>query len=165
MNTMLTRCLLWIGIMTGCIWLSTAVAGAGSAKNMGGWEPGGAYDSHYDATELDYFRANIVKVKTKEPMPGMSPGIVLDVRESKDEEVIQVHVCPIWYMDVKGLGLRRGDRVKIKGVWAEINGNDVFMASKIKRGDHFVLKVRLTSDGTPFWSMSPERLAKEKADD
>jgi hypothetical protein len=38
------------------------------------------------------------------------------------------------------------------------------MASKIKKGDYFVLKVRLTKDGTPFWTMSPEQLAKEKQD-
>ena len=163
MNSWLTRCLQWILMISVCVFVSAGVTDAGSAKDMGGWEPGGDYDSNYDASELDYFRANIVKIKTATPMPGMSPGIVLDVRESKEEEVIRVHVCPTWYLDVKGLGLRRGDRVKIKGVWAEIDGNDIFMASKIKRGDHFVLKVRLTSDGTPFWSMTPEQLAKEKA--
>jgi hypothetical protein len=39
------------------------------------------------------------------------------------------------------------------------------MASKIKMGDYFSLKVRLTKDGTPFWTMSPEQLAKERASD
>jgi hypothetical protein len=36
------------------------------------------------------------------------------------------------------------------------------MASKIKKGDYFVLKVRLTKDGKPFWTMSPEELEQEK---
>ena len=61
-----------------------------------------------------------------------------------------------------GFALKRGDRIKIRGVWAEINGKDVFLAAEIKKGNFFVLKVRLTKDGTPFWSMSKEELALEK---
>ena len=40
------------------------------------------------------------------------------------------------------------------------------MAAKIKKkgSDVFVLKVRLTSDGKPFWIMGPEELAKERAE-
>ena len=47
--------------------------------------------------------------------------------------------------------------------WAEIDGKDVFMASKIKKGDFFDLKVRLTKNGKPFWTMDPEELARERA--
>jgi hypothetical protein len=97
------------------------------------------------------------------PMAGMLPAVVLQVKESEGETV-DVHVCPSWYIEPGSVGLKRGDKVKIRGVWAEIGGHDVFMASKIKKGDYFVLKVRLTKDGTPFWTMSPEQLAKEKQD-
>jgi len=135
---------------------------AGEKKDMRGWEKDSPYNKLYDASEMDSFKARIVKIKEVTPMPGMSPGVALHVRESKDETTI-VHVCPAWYMGTKDIGLKRGDRIKIKGVWAEINGEDVFIASKIKRGDFFVLKVRLTKGGTPFWTMSPEELAKEKA--
>jgi hypothetical protein len=44
-----------------------------------------------------------------------------------------------------------------------IDGQDIFMAAKIKQGENFVFKIRLTKDGTPFWSLSPEELAKELA--
>jgi len=37
------------------------------------------------------------------------------------------------------------------------------MAAKIKKGEK-AIKVRLTSDGKPFWAMSPEELKKELAD-
>jgi len=36
------------------------------------------------------------------------------------------------------------------------------MASKVKRGNDFEFKVRLTKDGTPFWTMTPEQLARER---
>ena len=127
-----------------------------------GWEPGSAYNKLYDASETDYFRATVTKVTDVVPMPGMSAGVALMVKEAPDEEAIEVHVCPTWYMDKGGIGLKRGDRIKIRGVWAEIDGKDVFLAAKIKRGDYFVLKVRLTKDGKPFWAMSEEELEKEK---
>jgi hypothetical protein len=142
---------------------STAVVAAGPPKEMGGWEPGSPYNKLYNAVELDSFKAEVVKVKEVVPMAGMSPAVVLQVKESEGETV-DVHVCPSWYIEPGSVGLKRGDKVKIRGVWAEIDGRNVFMASKIKKGDYFVLKVRLTKDGTPFWTMSPEQLAKEQQD-
>lgn len=66
-----------------------------------------------------------------------------------------------------GLGLSNpgtvhGDDKRDMGGW-EIDGKVVFMASKIKKGTDWEFKVRLTKDGTPFWTMSPEQLAKERA--
>ena len=136
---------------------------AADEAEMKGWEPDSPYNRYYKPSELDYFRANVVKIAEVEPMPGMSPAVALYVQETGDDEVITVHVCPAWYIGPENLGLKRGDRVKIRGVWAEIDGKDVFMASKIKKGDYFVLKVRMTKDGTPFWAMTPEQLAAEKA--
>jgi hypothetical protein len=74
-----------------------------------------------------------------------------------------VHLCPTWFAKPEDVGVKPGDRVTVKGCWAEINGKDVFMASKVKKGDIFEFKVRLTQDGTPFWTMTPEQLAKERA--
>ena len=142
----------------------TAAAGfAADANRQDGWQPGSAYNKMYDASELDAFKATVVKVTEVVPMPGMSAGVAIIVKEAPEEEPIEVHVCPTWYMDKGGVGLKRGDRVKIRGVWAEIDGKDVFLASKIKKGDYFVLKVRLTKDGKPFWSMSQEELEQETA--
>ncbi len=53
-------------------------------------------------------------------------------------------------------------KTKIKGVWAVIDDKDVFMAAKAKQGDDFEFKVRLTKDGTPFWTMSAEEITREK---
>ena len=37
------------------------------------------------------------------------------------------------------------------------------MASKIKKGNYFEFKVRLTKNGKPFWTMTPEELSRERA--
>jgi hypothetical protein len=151
-----------IAVMLPVFLLSVANTVAADPNRKDGWEQGSSYNKLYDASETDYFRANVVKVKEIVPMQGMSAGVALIVKEAPDEEPIEVHVCPKWYMDKGGIGLKRGDRIKIRGVWAEIDGKDVFLAAKIKRGDYFVLKVRLTKDGKPFWSMTEEELNNEK---
>jgi hypothetical protein len=93
-------------------------------------------------------------------MPGMSPGTALVVREGDDE--FDVHLCPTWYRKPSEIPLTKNERIKLRGVWAEINGKFVFIASKIKKDpDIEVIKVRLTKDGTPFWTMTPEQLAAE----
>lgn len=95
-------------------------------------------------------------------MPGMSPATVVIVRDGS--ELVEVHLCPTWFAKPNEVGVKKGDRVKLKGAWAEVDGKDIFMASKIKKGEYFEFKVRLTKDGTPFWSMSEEQLAFERAE-
>lgn len=125
-----------------------------------GWEIGSPYNKLYNPKERDSMKGSVTKFKTVTPLPGMAPGTAFILEESKDDKVL-VHLCPIAYAKAKETGIKKGDRVKVKGSWVEIDGEDVFIASKVKRGDHFQFKVRLTSDGTPFWTMSPEQLKKE----
>jgi len=132
-------------------------------KEMGGWELGSPYDKHYNAAELDKIRVDVIKVTEVVPMEGMAPGSGLVVRERGSDEDIIVHIAPVSFIKPSETGISKGDRLKIRGCWAEIGEEDIFMASKIKKGDYFVLKVRLTKDGMPFWSMSPQQLAAERA--
>jgi hypothetical protein len=146
-----------------CVCASTACFAA-EKKNMQGWEKDSPYNKLYDPNEMDKIKGVVVKITEVTPLPGMSPAVALLIREAEEEETL-VHLCPTWYRKPNAVGIRRGDEVKVKGVWAEVNGEFVFMASKVKKGDYFEFKVRLTKDGTPFWTMSPEELAKETASD
>jgi hypothetical protein len=164
-GVMFKRLKLGVIILAVGFWLlNISMAMTADKKDMGGWEIGSPYNKHYDVSEVERFRAWVVKVAETVPMPGMSPGVALHVREGNapGDEITVVHVCPTWFIKPSSIGLKPGDRVKIRGVWAEINGKDVFMASKIKKGDYFSLKVRLTKDGRPFWTMDPQELAAER---
>ena len=130
-------------------------------KDMQGWDEGGAYNKLYKPSELDKFRCTIKKVVEVVPMEGMAPAVAL-IADEGDGEEFMIHVGPKWFLG-DAIGLKRGDRIKIRGSWAEIDGEEVFIASKIKKGDFFELKVRLTKNGKPFWTMTPEELAKEQA--
>jgi len=131
------------------------------AGDIKGWEINSKYNSYYDYKELDSLKGILKKFKKVTPLPGMAPGTAFILQEG--DESILVHLCPQSFADAKGTGLRRGAKTKVKGSWAFINDQDVFMASKAKQGEHFQFKVRLTKNGTPFWTMTPEELAKERA--
>ena len=154
--------------MTALILLSLVVAlsyvQAEEKRDMKGWGLDDPYNKLYDVREFEKIRCYVVRVKEVVPMPGMSPATALDVREGAYE--YEVHLCPTWYRKPSEIRLKKNERIKLKGVWAEINGKDVFMASKVKKDpDTEIIKVRLTKDGTPFWTMTPERLAMEIKND
>jgi hypothetical protein len=154
--------------ITGIILLSFVV-GAGYVQaeekpDMKGWGIDDPYNKHYDVREFEKIRAWVVRVKEVIPMPGMSPATALEIREGA--YVHEVHLCPTWYRKPSEIRLKKNERIKVKGVWAEINGKDIFMASKVKKDPNTeIIKVRLTKDGTPFWTMTPERLAMETKKD
>ena len=139
------------------------VSAAGEKKNMKGWEIDSPYNQNYDVKEYEKFRAWVVGFKEESPMKGMSKATIMIVKDG--EELIDVHLCPTWFAKPEDVGVKKGDRVKIKGVWAEIEEEDVFMASKVKKGEFFEFKVRLTKNGKPFWTMSKEELAWERLPD
>lgn len=134
---------------------------ASSADGLAGWGKDDAYNKLYNAKELDQFKGNVEEIKDVTPTSGMAPGVGIKVRD-QDKEMIEVHVGPKAYVKVDSIGLKVGDKIKVRGVWADIDGKEVFMASKIKKGDNLELKVRRTRDGMPYWAMTPEEVAKEK---
>ena len=127
---------------------------------MNGWDIDDPYHKHYDVKKLEKFKGRVVRVKEVTPMQKMSPGVAIDIQVNGD--IIEVQICPTWFARPNEIGVKKGDRVQIRGVRVQINGKDVILASKIKKGDHFEFKVRLTKNGKPFWTMTPEELAKER---
>jgi hypothetical protein len=136
--------------------LATSVFAADTYK---GWEKNSEYNALYNYKERDSLKGKLLKFKKVTPLSGMDSGTAFILQEG-DEEIL-VHLCPSEYADPQQTGLRKGVKTKVKGAWAVIDNTDVFIASKAKQGEDFEFKVRLTKDGTPFWTMSAEELAKE----
>ena len=164
MQIKLKRFLVLASLVLISVTLGFGYALAEDNRDMQGWEIDSPYNKLYDVREYEKIRAWVVRVKEVVPMPGMSPATALDVREGSD--VFEVHLCPTWYRKPSEIRLKKNERIKLKGAWAEINGKDVFMASKVKKDpDTEILKVRLTKDGTPFWTMTSEQIAMEMKKD
>lgn len=134
--------------------------GHARAEDTGGWGLNDPYNTHYDPGDVEQIKASVIDVTEVVPLPGMSPGVALMVKEGDDGDEIMVHLCPTWYKKADRIGIRKGDKISIRGHYAEINGAAVVMAAKIKNKKKS-FKVRLTSDGTPFWTLSQDRLKKE----
>ncbi|MEW6218138.1 MAG: hypothetical protein AB1634_01205 [Thermodesulfobacteriota bacterium] len=132
------------------------------ASDLAGWEKDSPYQRLYKPAEVDKIKVTVVRRQEVVPIPGMAPGLALVVTEG-GEATFLVHLGPKSYLDRQPLAVAPGDTVKIRGVWAEIGGQEVFMAAKIKKDDGYQYKLRLTSDGRPFWSLSPEERAREAA--
>jgi hypothetical protein len=131
-------------------------------KDMTGWEVGSEYNDLYNPKERDTIKGTIVKFVKITPLPGMAAGTGFILDEGGGDKVL-IHVCPISFASGRETGLKRGDWVKVKGAWADIGEETVFIAAKIKTDSDYNFKVRLTSDGKPFWTMSAEQLEKERA--
>ncbi|WP_034642591.1 hypothetical protein [Desulfovibrio inopinatus] len=149
-----------IGFFTSLALLLTAPASFAHSGKYAGWERGGKYDQLYDASELDSFKGRVVDVVEIIPFPGMAPGVGLIVEDKNDRQKETVHLGPKGFVNLDSIGLRVGDMVKVRGVWAEIDGNDVVLANKVKK-EQDQIKVRRTKDGYPYWEMSPEDVKKE----
>jgi hypothetical protein len=130
-------------------------------KGIDGWEKGSAYNAYYDLTLKESLKGTVTDIRTITPLPGMAPGVGLLV-ESPRYGTVSVHLGPRSFVDLNSIWKLKGVKVKVRGVWAEINREKVFMAYKVK-SINFTLKLRLTRDGTPLWTLSPEELAKERA--
>lgn len=126
-----------------------------------GWGKDSEYNKYYQASEFDEFKGTVDEIIEIKPLPNMAPGIGLKIKD-QDGDMVTVQIGPKSFVKVDSIGLKKGDRVKVKGAWAQIGGKEVFMASKVKKSESVELKVRRTKDGMPFWVLSPEELAKEK---
>ena len=102
-------------------------------RKVNGWGLDDPYNKHYDIKKLEDFRGRVVRIKEVTPMLEMSTGVALDIQENGD--IIEVQICPTWFARPNEIGVKSGDRIKIRGVRAQINSNNVILASKIKKGN------------------------------
>jgi len=137
------------------------IAHSDGKEGFEGWEKNSAYNNLYDLALKDRIKGVVVDVKKLTPLPGMAPGVGLLV-QSPEDGLVTVHLGPRSFINLNKIWKLKGAQVKVRGVWAQIADENVFMAYKVKSAKH-ALKLRRTRDGTPHWTMTPEELAKERA--
>lgn len=161
MRTLLEKNPLLVCMLIAIAFFLFANAEAAEKAAYAGWEKDSPYNKYYNFKERDSLKGKILQFVEITPLPGMDPGTAFLLEEG--DEKILVHLCPLAYSTSNETGIRKGIMTKVSGCWAVIDGQDIFMAAKVKQGDSFEFKVRLTKDGRPFWTLSPEELAKESA--
>jgi hypothetical protein len=131
--------------------------GAEEQKSQG-WEKGSPYNKLYNPDRLVKMKGKMEQLVEVIPMEGMAPGLAMVITTDKTGDKVTVHMGPKWFVDLLTKGFKKGDRVKIKGTWADIEGKKVLMALKVRNGEYFEVKFRKTKDGTPYWTMTPEEI-------
>ena len=138
--------------------LSAPFAQAFFAGPMPGWEKGSQYDKLYNTAGYTTLKGVLDKYEAVTPLPGMIKGLALRMAARDGTEVL-VHLGPDRYLDFLPDVIRAGDKIKVKGAFTKLDGERVFMAAKIRKGEVFELKLRSTRTGSPYWDLDEtERL-------
>jgi hypothetical protein len=143
--------------------LSTTLHAA-EQQDITGWENGSEYNRLYRVDKYVMLKGTMVEFIDLVPISGMATGAGI-VMLLRDGEKVTVHFAPKWFAKFLAYGFSPGDSVKVKGCWAEIGGKKVFMASKVRNGEYFEIKFRRTKDGTPYWTLKPDEIIREKLED
>lgn len=129
-----------------------------------GWEKGGAYDRHYDPAKHEILKGELLGYESIRPLPGMSPGLAARLR-IKDGRTVLAHLGPETYVGFLPEVIHPGASLKLKGTFATIAGQSVFMASKVRNAEIFELKLRSTHSGAPYWDLDRAELIEETLED
>lgn len=124
-----------------------ATPGVGG-RGSGGWGMGGAFQRMYNPATVESVSGEVVSVDRMVPMKGMGTGIHLKLKT--DKETVSIHLGPAWFVDRLETGIRKGDRIEVKGSQVTVAGKPAIIAAEIKKGDA-LLKLR-DDNGVPVWA-------------
>jgi hypothetical protein len=128
-----------------------AIAGPGwGCKNDGNCAQGCGSNRMYDTARVETVTGQVVSLEPLACRRGNCQGIGLTLNSGAAN--IAVHLGPQWYLDTQSVKLAAGDTVEIKGSRAFRRGEDIFIASEVKKGSE-VMKLRDAS-GVPAWAGS-----------
>ncbi|WP_416668647.1 DNA-binding protein [Egbenema bharatensis] len=66
-----------------------------------------------------------------------------------DQETVEVHLGPNWYLEAAGFTVATGDRIEVTGSRIDQSGTPNLIAAQVKSGDQ-VLILR-DANGLPMW--------------
>ncbi len=147
------------------LFFGLTLVSSGEVPKYRGWGKGSKYNSFYNPNEYTRIKGIFESFKTVIPLEGMEPGLAMVILLKQNNKKVTVHLGPKPFTKFLRMAFKKGDIVKIKGVWAKINGKKVFIASKVRNGEYFEFKLRRTKDGIPYWTLSKEEIIKEKLEE
>jgi len=124
------------------------VPGREQAGSIEAWKADSQYNQQFKADEVQTMQGTIQSVGTFHPESGSTAGLRLRVKTQDGKSMI-VHAGPRAYASQKGLNFHYGDEVTITGSQAKIDGQNVVLASQLKKGDQ-TLQLR-NEQGQPQW--------------
>jgi len=101
-------------------------------SDMGGWEWGGPYNRLYVASERDKFKERSWRSRTSPLFPGCR-------REWPSSSGVRTAIRWKFILapdgsSIQEMGIRKGDKVTLKGCWAEVGNKEVFLTPRCRKG-------------------------------
>ncbi|MGI9013506.1 MAG: PRC-barrel domain-containing protein [Phycisphaerales bacterium] len=111
----------------------------------GGWAHRSKFESLYNPNRLEEVSGKVTAVARRRPMTGMARGLELTVDGKR------VVLGPAWYMNQQDLAFNEGDEVIVQASPADLDGQQLYIASNIRKGKRD-LRVRERTTGLPAWA-------------
>jgi hypothetical protein len=121
-------------------------------RGTGGWGNKSAYCALFDTKTIQTVRGVVVSVDSVTPMPGMRPGIELQLKT--DKWLIPIHLGPLWYLENQDIDIKPNDTVEVTGSKIFCEGQQVIAATEVRHGNK-TIKLR-DSQGKPLWVASTQ---------
>jgi hypothetical protein len=67
-----------------------------------------------------------------------------------DEETIDVHVGPSWFLTQRKISFAKGDQIEVTGCKVKFDNGDALLAREVKKGDKTI--TLRNARGIPVWS-------------
>ena len=129
--------------------LTTSVSaqqGFGRMGGRGGMKSEG--QQKYDPSQVEMVSGEVAAVKDIETRNGKTSGVSLELNTGGQN--LLVYLGPHIYVDLQNVRIIQGDKVEVKGVKTAIDGQIIFLAGQVRKGDE-VLKLR-DDKGAPLWA-------------
>jgi hypothetical protein len=102
----------------------------------------------YDPSQVETVSGEVAAVKDIETRNGKTSGVGLELNTGGQN--ILVYLGPHIYVDLQNVRIVSGDKVEVKGVKTVLDGQIIFLAGELRKGDE-VLKLR-DDKGAPLWA-------------
>jgi len=135
--------LLFVGLVTVTV---AAQQGFGRMGGRGGMK--GQGQQKYDPSQVTIVSGEVAAVKDVETKNGKTSGVGLEL--NTDGQTLLVYLGPHIYVDLQNVRIVPGDNVEVKGVKTALDGQIIFFAGEVRKGDA-VLQLR-DDNGVPLWA-------------
>ncbi|AIE88171.1 hypothetical protein OP10G_4803 [Fimbriimonas ginsengisoli Gsoil 348] len=114
-----------------------------------GWDS--PYNKLYNRNRQVMFTGKVTGKLKAPPMTGMAEGVSLLVKTPKSG-TIQVEVGPSWFVASQVAKINVGDKVRVIGSRATVNGDSVVLARQIVNTKTTRVLTLRDMNGAPYWS-------------
>lgn len=102
----------------------------------------------YNLNTVETISGKVISINAITSRQGMSQGVHLQLKT--EQEVINVHLGPSWYLDNQNLQIQPKDKIEVTGSKVNFDGQPSLIAAQVKKGkDTLVLR---DENGFPVWS-------------